>query len=75
MQMQKDDVLVTILQLFFYLLVFLAAALSTVDGNSSPCCLFDCKVGTFLANLPWQPLSILIFEHAAGPDIEDLGGK
>lgn len=37
--------------------------------------LFDCAVRTFLANLPWRALSILIFEHAAGSDIEDLGGK
>lgn len=60
----------------FHLLVFLAAALPAVDDRCSHRCrLFDCKVRTFLANLPWRALSILIFEHAAGSDIEDLGGK
>lgn len=60
----------------FHLLVFLAAALPAVDDSCSHrCSLFDCKVRTFLANLPWRALSILIFEHAAGSDIEDLGGK
>lgn len=53
-----------------------AAALSSVDVEHSPCCrLFDCEGRTLLANLPWRGLSILVFEHAAGSDFKDLGGK